>query len=371
METVGDSSTWGERVRNSFLSESRQLQFTSPLFASLAASCAFDPDMLMLGKNVKPGQPVGRFVLLAAHFLIMSEPGATVGEYFKSVTALPKPYSDAFPEFRAFCIDRRAQLESLLATRTVNTTLPDRASYILPALCAVSSMVQQPLNIIEIGCSAGLNLIFDAYKYDYGDGAMCGDPESPLALSCIVIGGAPGTGLEIPRIEKRVGIDLVRVDLSDASERRWIEAMLLPEWERDRERLRLALSLAAERQLEVLEEDAINALPAILETMTGPVCIINSYVLYQWPQYSIEELDRLLRRRGCSRPIHRLDIEAVEHEPQEAMRARLIRLAKAGFSLTEKSMASAIVHYRYENGTCEKTQLGIADGFGRWIDWQI
>jgi hypothetical protein len=369
--TVGYSNASSmERARSSFLFESRNLQLSSPLFASLAALCADDPDMLMLGKSVRTGQPVGRFILLAAHFLILSEPDAAVGKYFKSVTPSPKPHSDAFPEFRAFCIDRGAQLERLLSTRTVGTTLPDRASYILPAVHAVSKVVNQPLNIIEIGCSAGLNLIFDTYQYDYGDGVRHGDPNSPLTLSCTVIGGAPGAGLEMPRIERRVGIDLVPIDLSDASDRRWIEAMLLPEWELDRQRLRLALSLAADRHLELVKGDAMTALPDILEAITGPVCIIISHALCQWPRHLIDEFDRLLRCWGYSHPIHRLDIEAVENEPREEMRARLLRLANAGFSLTEKSMASNIVHCRYENGACEKTRLGIADGFGRWIDWR-
>jgi hypothetical protein len=368
--TVSHLDASMERAKNSFLFESRNLQFSSPLFASLAAACASDPDMLMLGKSVRTGQPIGIFILLAAHFLVMSEPEAAVGEYFRSVTSFPKPHSDAFPAFRAFCIDRRPQLERLLATRTVNTTFPDRASYILPAVHAVSRAVNQPLNIIEIGCSAGLNLIFDAYQYDYGDGATYGDCNSPLTLSCTVIGGALSAELKMPRIESRIGIDLVRVDLSDVSERRWIESMLLPEWEVDRERLRRALSLAADRHLEVLAGDAMIALPNILETMAGPVCIVNSHSLYQWPQYLIDELDELLRHRGHRRPIHRLDIEAVKNEPLGAMRARLLKLANAGISLTEKSMASDIVHSRYENGDCEKTQLGIADGFGRWIDWR-
>jgi hypothetical protein len=368
--TVSHLNASMERAKSSFLFESRNLQFSSPLFASLAAACAGDRDMLMLGKSVRAGQPIGSFILLAAHFLVMSEPEAAVGKYFRSVTSSPKPHSEAFPGFRDFCMDRRPQLERLLATRTVNTTFPDRASYILPAVHAVSRAVNQPLNIVEIGCSAGLNLIFDAYRYDYGDGATYGDSNSPLTLSCTVIGGAPGAGLEMPRIESRIGIDLVRVDLTDVSERRWMEAMLLPEWELDRERLRLALSLAADRHVEVLTNDAMIALPDILESMAGPVCIINSHSLYQWPQHLIDELDRLLRRRGHKGSIHRLDIEAVKNEPPEPMRARLLKLAKAGISLTEKSIPSDIVHFRYENGGCEKTQLGIADGFGRWIEWR-
>ena len=48
--------------------------------------------------------------------------------------------------------------------------------------------VARPLALIEVGASAGLNLLFDRYGYDYGAGRSAGDPSAPVRFTCALRG---------------------------------------------------------------------------------------------------------------------------------------------------------------------------------------
>ncbi len=98
---------------------------------------------------------------LAAHYPALSDSGPAAGE--------------AFSHFRAFCLEHSPEIESLLKTRRVQTNVIQRSVCLLAALATVAQPGQS-LALIEVGASAGLNLLWDRYRYMYppgprGDGA--------------------------------------------------------------------------------------------------------------------------------------------------------------------------------------------------------
>ena len=47
-----------------------------------------------------------------------------------------------------------------------------------------------PLSLLEVGCSAGLNLMFDRYWFDYSNGTTSGDFRSPVRVNTVARGSA-------------------------------------------------------------------------------------------------------------------------------------------------------------------------------------
>ena len=67
----------------------------------------------------------------------------------------------------------------------------------------------EALALIEVGASAGLNLLFDRYSYDYGAGRSAGDPGSPIQFACTLRGEVrPPIPASMPPVAARVGLDL-------------------------------------------------------------------------------------------------------------------------------------------------------------------
>ena len=365
-----DISAQRDTTQGSFIYESSNLRFSSPLFAALARSCTEDPDICEFGSAVRPGQPIALMILSTAQYLVFRAPESKLAGYFPSMTDTPKPTAEAFPVFREFCLDNREAMLQLLSTRTVNANLVERASTILPASQYVAALTREPLTLVEICCSAGLNLSFDEYHYDYGATGQVGAENAAVRLSCKVIGKSRPPIDAIPRLKHRVGIDLVAVDCSDPDARLWMEAMLFPEWRVERARLRKALALRAARQIRIIAGDAVAVLPGLLEDLPGSLMILHSFCMGQWPAASVDKLDEELRHASRHRDIHRIGIEIPNGESPREVRARLAALSAAGISITQKNLPGRIEHIPYSRGAAGETKLlGHADGLGAWIDW--
>lgn len=360
-----------DTTKGSFVYESTNLRFSSPLFAELSKPCAQDSDICALGAVVRPGQPIAILILEVAQYLLLRSPESKLAAYFPSMTDAPKPAAEAFPTFREFCLERREDMLRLLSTRTVNTNLVERASTVLPVSQYVADLTREPLTLIEICCSAGLNLLFDEYHHDYGSFGQVGNDDASVRLTCKVIGKARPPIDEIPHVANKVGIDLVTVDCSNPDERLWMEAMLFPEWHAERARLKKALILQAARKTRTVKGDAVGALPSVLEEFSGPVMVYHTFCMGQWFAAAQAQLDDILRQASRHRDVHRIGVDVPEVESPYAVRARLAALSAAGISIKQKSLAGRIEYTLYsKERTGETRLLGYADGLGAWIDWQ-
>jgi hypothetical protein len=358
-----------EDTRRSFLEESAWLRFSSPLFSALARASAEDSDMLELGSATRPGQSAGMLLPIVVHYLLLKSPDPELSRYFPSIAAVPEPAEEAFPAFREFCLDRRMEVAELLANHTVNTNLVERSSSILATLAYVSHLTRQPLSLVEICCSAGLNLVFDQYHYDFGSAGQTGQARSPVQLTCKIIGRSRPPVDGIPQVAHRVGVDLVKVDPLDPLERLWMQATLFPEWKAEREHLDAALSVRVAHPLRIIAGNALEVLPSLLAEMPGTLCVLHTHCMGQWSERAKNELDDILRHASRDRDIHRVGIDRIHQEPPEMVRGRLAKLASSGIPLTQKSLPSRVEHTWYVNEEASARLLGQADGCGAWIDW--
>ena len=115
-----------------------------------------------------PGAGSRRLLLLlaAVHYLLLCGVDHALGAFYPSVAHLASvPPGDPVPAFRAFCRDHREALLNLVSTGLVQTNEPRRCTVLLPAFATVARLAGgAPLALIEVGASAGLNLLFDSLR---------------------------------------------------------------------------------------------------------------------------------------------------------------------------------------------------------------
>jgi hypothetical protein len=148
----------------------------APFYAHLARGIAHDPELLAIAAHTRSGQQAPNLLLAAVHDLLLRGADHALAAFYPSVAHLAAvPPGDPLPAFRAFCRDHRAALIDLVSTRLVQTNEPQRCTVLLPAFSMVARLASgRPLALIEVGASAGLNLLFDRYGYDYGAGQSAG-----------------------------------------------------------------------------------------------------------------------------------------------------------------------------------------------------
>jgi hypothetical protein len=92
-----------------------------------------------------------------------------------------------------------------------------RSALLLAGLLEVAQCTRTPLRLFEIGASAGLNLIPDRYRYQFGSVAW-GSADARLCLQPQWSGGVPPVDASLD-IVGRYGVDLNPLDLADSEQR--------------------------------------------------------------------------------------------------------------------------------------------------------
>lgn len=160
--------------------------------------------------------------------------------------------------------EQRDRLTRFVAERSVQTNEVQRTWALLPAFLSVARASRRPLELIELGPSAGLNLIWDRYGFLYGNGSW-GDLESGLVLHGEERAPVPG-GLVEQRVEivRRVGVDLDPVDVTTEAGARRLECFVWADQPERLERLHKAIELLRRDPPELIAGDYTELLPSLL-----------------------------------------------------------------------------------------------------------
>src|SRR4051794_20986162 len=151
---------------NPFIRE--MMERLSPLYHHLSQQMERDPDLLVLESLVERHQPCPITFFAAVNALLLRDHTHPLAGYYPSLTAFPHPAGEAYPAFRAFCLSHRQELQTMLPQMRLQTNEITRCANWLPALEIVSMRGdRKPLSLVELGCSAGLNLLIDHYSYRY------------------------------------------------------------------------------------------------------------------------------------------------------------------------------------------------------------
>src|ERR1700761_2584546 len=145
----------------------------SLLYSRLAAGIGRDEELKAIAALARAGQPQANMILAAVHFLLLRGEETPLRRFYPTVGGtVSAETDDPMPDFKAFVMAHRVEVEALVSSRVTNTNEVGRSALLHPGFRAVASQALTPLALIEIGPSAGLNLIWDRYGIRYHrDGA--------------------------------------------------------------------------------------------------------------------------------------------------------------------------------------------------------
>ncbi|WP_227353987.1 DUF2332 domain-containing protein [Haladaptatus salinisoli] len=295
---------------------------TSPLYERISRGVASDADLLSLAEDVPRERSPPHVLLAAVHSRLLAGADHPLADHYPSVTDDPAE-GDPFPAFRDFCLEREAELRPLLRTRRTQTNAVRRCTALFPAFSRVSREVGgEPLALVELGPSAGLNLSWNRYAYDYGDAGRYGTAE--FALDSEIRGGSPPLPDEFPPVVSRVGVDLNPLDVRDEADVLWLRALVWPE-HRDRHRLLAgAVEVARRHPPDLRRGDAVESLPAVLREIPDdvPVCVFDTQMRYQLPESAQERLSAHIEAAAERRTLHWLSGHETAAEWDNALTLR-------------------------------------------------
>ncbi len=331
----------------------------SPIYAELSYGVSLDSDLLQLAAQKRKRQPAPNMLFAAVQYLLLSggeHARHPLASHYPIVSGAERPMQPAFPDFRDFCLSYRDQVADLIRTRRTQTNVVRRCTCLLPAFSMVQLESQQPLALVDIGASAGLNLNVDRYRYRYLRGgqleASWGRPEATVLLEAELRGGAMPALAEELSISFRGGIDLNPIDLSNDEELRWLRALIWPEHTERHQRLIDAAAELTRSPVDLRAGDAAQLLPNMISDapQEAALTVYSTVAMYQIPESGREEIYRILTETSRERPVWlvtlELHMEAID-DPQTPT-----------LSIT-----------RFVNGSHHRQLLAQASPHGWWIDW--
>lgn len=273
-----------------------------PLYDEIARSVASDRELLALQQSARPHAHLPTMLLAGAHYLLLGGLEHPLAEVYAGRSSAP-----AAPLFRQLCLEHSTALVEVLNARTVQTNEVGRSALLGPALTWAAG--GEPVQLVDVGCSAGLNMLCDRYRLDYGTHGVTGPGDSPVRIACRVVAGSPPIAPSLPVIAGRVGIDLDPPDLTDPDDARWLLACVWPGTGRFQRAAR-AIELGRADPPPVLQGDAVETLPGVLAGLgEGRVVVVNSW---SYAYFSVEQRQSyvdLLADVGRSRPLVWLNME--------------------------------------------------------------
>jgi len=260
-----DADDTVEACRQKFRNFARHSARTAPLYAELADGIAADDELAALLLHAPPEQRQPVLLFACVHWLVLAEPDSALARYYPNLHAashLSPPAGPAIDALREWTRSHRDELTALLATRRTQTNEVGRAALLLPAL-ALAEAEAGPLAHVDVGASAGLNLLLPHYRYRYEPGGDVGG-DSRVVVRCSTRGTPPPLPSRPPTVAAALGLDAAPVDVADPDQARWLEACVWPDQVERFERLAAAIEVANDVGVDVRQGDAVGDVAAVV-----------------------------------------------------------------------------------------------------------
>ncbi|MDP9728941.1 DUF2332 domain-containing protein [Alicyclobacillus tolerans] len=321
---------------------------SSRLYEFLAIEISKDNELLELSSHCKQGQPVPNLLLASVHYLLLSGIDHELKEFYPSITVNPLPVEKVFPSFKDFCMQHQNEIIDLLQSRLVQTNEIRRCTYLYPSFSYIYNKVHKPLSLIEIGTSAGLQLLWDKYSYSYGTDDTYGEQNSGVHLTAeLRNGNIPQFPPISPPVYTKIGIDLHVIDLSNHHDYLWLKSLIWPEHKERLELFEKAAQLLNKNPVNLIEGDGVSLLPKIVEQISqdSTVCIFHTHVANQMPNELKTQLIDHVKSIGAMRDV---------------------------FHLYNNISDLGKLHLDYYiKGEEFNEIIALTDGHGRWFDWVV
>lgn len=339
----------------------------SPRYGAICEGLAEDPERAALLLDARPGFQNPLILLAAVHHLLLGGERHPLGSYYATVVGgTARDIDDElYPAFAAFVDAHRARLAELVATRTTQTNEARRTVVTLPALGLVAHEAGAPLALLEVGASAGLNLLPDRYGYQIGEVAV-GPEDAAVRIRCAAEGELrPPLPADL-EVGWRLGLDLNPLDVRDPQTREWLRALVWPEHPDRLELLDAALEVARHDPPLVLRGDLVDDLAPLAARAPAGMALT---VVSTWTLAYLEPARRraFVLRLGEIAATRGQPVWLVAGEAQSVLASLEVGLAEMppeGFGPSTLSL------HRFEpDGARDHRLLAHAHPHGRWVRW--
>src|SRR5262249_43490950 len=125
----------------------------SPLYPRICRAVAANEPVLELIEEAPPTSHLPTVLLAAVHYLLLAGAEHPLGSVYDGTSD-----ADPGPLFVDFCLTHRDEILRLMATEHTNTNEVGRSAFLGPAITEVAAREGRPVALVDVGCSAGLNL---------------------------------------------------------------------------------------------------------------------------------------------------------------------------------------------------------------------
>lgn len=323
----------------------------SPLYAHLYECIEQDPDLLALLTPIDTHHPVPLVFFSTVNALVLRERPQPLAEFYPFLHRPARAAAEAWPYFRAFCLEHQNELRRRLPTARMQTNEVTRCANLMPAFELVYQRSGQPLALIEIGASAGLNLAWDRYNYHYhcDQDVIRYGGSSPLDLHCEIEGTSQHRPLfprgALPPVSWRVGIDISPLDVTNESDALLLASYIWPEEFSRYQILTDAIAFARTDPPDIRAGDACTLLPELLASRTAAneaLCVYHSYAIPRNVEALSAPIVAILAMASQERDIYRISLET---DPERRQRPRLeLLLYRGGKSISLEHLANCALH---------------------------
>jgi hypothetical protein len=225
----------------------------------------------------------------------------------------------------------------------VQTNEVQRSWGVLPAFLSLAD--GRPFDLLELGPSAGLNLLWDRYAYVYSTGRWGGP--SPLELSGTDRVPPPAELLR-RRVEvvRRRGIDLNPVDVTTDHGARLLQAFVWADQTQRLERLRRAIDVVRSDPPELMRGDYVDDLPALLRDR-------------------VEGAQLVVFQTASTMYLDRPALERLRSALHGAAREEPLVFVTTGRAPDDDGFALEVERYPDGRGS----RVAVFDFHGEWLDW--
>ena len=322
---------------------------SSPFYMHLSEICLQDDELLEIASHAPEFQPLPLLFFGAVQYLLFQDKNYVLSQQYPSISGNKENRVSPYL-FKQFCIENRDAIIDILHARRVQTNSVNRSAILITLLAHVWKKHHKSLSLLDIGCSAGLNLLFDKFEYklnDYRFGNSSVKIESKFEGKIEL----PDT---LPEISGRVGVDLNPLYYANDDDMLWLKALIWADQLERFERADAAINFTKKTGLDIHKGNSVTDFETFVSSIPKedlPI-IISTNTMYQFTPEDRETFLNKLHQYGKER-----DFVFLQVEGYQSIREKY-NVKKIGILLHE-----------WKNGKHDVQYLGETSGHAITVKW--
>lgn len=238
------------------------------------------------------------------------------------------------------------------------TNEPGRSGALMLGLMEIARRHGPRIELLEIGSSAGLNLLIDRYAFDLG-GVRLGPADSPVAIRPEWRGEPPAPAT-VAIVSAR-GCDVQPLDATDPAVAARLLAYVWPETPARAARLRAAIAMQRARGVDLVRADAADWLEARLAEpqQDGVTRVLMHSVVWQYLPEAVANRIRAAMAAAGARAVAARPLGWVMMEPNRAFARQIVRVRSWPGHGAWATLATAHAHGTWiRNGIFDDDRVG-------------